>query len=413
MQINQPRFKSLDQIDTDLFEINSGYRTLKMNLPVYIGFEILQNAKIRMLDFVYTFLARYIITSSLNVLLTDTDSLYVSLAEPRIEDIVKPSMRKEFDKQLNGYCGLQTPPHPYLCRTCCAEHNFIDSKTPNLFKVEWTGHTVIALCSKTYIAVNEKSTKLSTKGAQHSAMRKMNPLEKFTKVLQTAQPENVTNKGFRAVNGQIYTYSQKKRCLPYLYIKRWVHEDGVTTACLNLILTPVPKLYTCLQTDAPELGPDFMRSFKVDKCYFQSIRQAVTYYKQKNHDPHDNNTLLQILLTEDKFKLIQTDKNIPLNSVWRGKYNETLATIVTQRMAQNPQFYQILTECSTQIIVNADHTDKIGGCGENTRTIRWCPQSQLRGRNELGRIYAQMRREREGVGNDKQNGHAQIEFGSP
>ena len=43
-----------------------------------------------------------------------------------------------------------------------------------------------------------------------------------------------TNTAFRVKNNQIYTYAQTRIALSYLYVKRRVYEDGVTTAPLHL-----------------------------------------------------------------------------------------------------------------------------------------------------------------------------------
>ena len=134
-KVNANRFKSLSVIDDELFEIESGYSTIEMNLPIYLGFEILQNAKIRILSFYYDFLLKFIHSSDINCVLSDTDSIYISLTSPTLKDAVMPHKKADFQQHLTGYCGEQRHPDPYLCRECCDEHSFQDGKFPNLFKV--------------------------------------------------------------------------------------------------------------------------------------------------------------------------------------------------------------------------------------------------------------------------------------
>lgn len=53
-------FHSLDEIDDDFYEVSSLKREILMNVPVTIGFTILQYAKLRMLQFYYDFMDRYL-----------------------------------------------------------------------------------------------------------------------------------------------------------------------------------------------------------------------------------------------------------------------------------------------------------------------------------------------------------------
>lgn len=106
-----------------------------MNLPIYLGYEILQNAKIRILSFYYDFLLNYIHPSDINCLLSDTDSIYISLTHNTIKEAVREDKKSEFQQHLTGYCSDRRHPDPYVCRECCDEHIFQDSKFPNLFKV--------------------------------------------------------------------------------------------------------------------------------------------------------------------------------------------------------------------------------------------------------------------------------------
>jgi hypothetical protein len=43
-----------------------------------------------------------------------------------------------------------------------------------------------------------------------------------------------TNRGFRSYNGHVYTYTQARDALSYLYTKRKVLADGVSTVPLDI-----------------------------------------------------------------------------------------------------------------------------------------------------------------------------------
>ena len=92
----------------------------------------------------------------------------------------------------------------------------------------------MALCSKTYICFGEEGTKLSSKGIQKK--RNLHKLckEAYLKVLETQCAGFGVNKGFVTVKGKVYTYAQVRRGLSYLYCKRKIAEDGISTVPLDL-----------------------------------------------------------------------------------------------------------------------------------------------------------------------------------
>lgn len=48
-------------------------------------------------------------------------------------------------------------------RECCEDHKKFDKRTPGLFKEEWCGDAIIALCSKIYYCKGSGGDKLSCK----------------------------------------------------------------------------------------------------------------------------------------------------------------------------------------------------------------------------------------------------------
>ena len=259
--------------------------------------------------------------------------------------------------------------------------------------MEWKGDLIIALCSKTYIALDEKQRmKISAKGINHASLRADNPLQKFQKVLHTSQPESGTNKGFRALHGEVYTYAQKKQCLPYFYCKRYVHDDGIFTSTLDLTLKPVPKKYASLQTDVMQLCPDAEGSFDVDNTTFHSIRQALVYHKHLSHTPEDDDKLKEILECHDKYTLTRHCRSIPNHYVWLQSYKEIVEKILLQRMEQNPDLKKALLKTNSEKLLNTDESDNLGGTGNNACTTRWWADIADSGRNIIGETYMQIRK---------------------
>merc|ERR1712044_3377 len=61
LKINRPQFRRMTELDRDgeYYEIEMAKRTLNLDLPIQLGYYILQYAKLRMLQFYYDFMCRY------------------------------------------------------------------------------------------------------------------------------------------------------------------------------------------------------------------------------------------------------------------------------------------------------------------------------------------------------------------
>lgn len=69
--INNPRFVALEEFD-DFFEVTSKKRRLRLDLPIQIGFFVYQYAKLRMLNFFYDVIDKFISREDYNMLEMDT-----------------------------------------------------------------------------------------------------------------------------------------------------------------------------------------------------------------------------------------------------------------------------------------------------------------------------------------------------
>ena len=78
----------------------------------------------------------------------------------------------------------------------------------------------------------KENIKLSCKGIQKEG-NNVN-YKKFHDALFSGHEDKVLNKGFRYIDGQMKSYEQSKRGLSYVYHKRIVQEDGITTKPLNI-----------------------------------------------------------------------------------------------------------------------------------------------------------------------------------
>ena len=117
--VNNPRFESLQEYG-DVFEVSSKRRSVKMDLPIQIGFWVYQLAKLRMLQFHYDCIDKYIARENYMLLEMDTDSLYLAIAGDSLDDLIRPDLVNEW----------RTEKHLWFPREHPAEIAAYDKRTP-------------------------------------------------------------------------------------------------------------------------------------------------------------------------------------------------------------------------------------------------------------------------------------------
>ena len=248
--INQPRFKACKRIDDDLYEVEL-YKTKHVfDLPLHLGVFVYGYAKLRMCQWTHQFMQHYLPRDSYELVEMDTDSSYFGLARPTIDECVRPCLTYDYydnydkwfptlacDLHRHDFVLAKTAGRAWVMQRCCMEAHAYDKRTPGKFKIEFQGKGIVALCSKTYICfggAHGDDIKLSCKGIQ-----KRNNLQNLTKetylaVLRNRKAGSGVNKGFIARNGCVFSYTQTRHGLSYLYCKRLVLDDGVSTTPLAL-----------------------------------------------------------------------------------------------------------------------------------------------------------------------------------
>jgi len=194
------------------YELESRKPRITIRRPFQVGIAVYQLAKLRTLEFYYEILDRYFDKRDFELIQMDTDSNYMAISAKRLEDIVRPDPKPEFEAQKN----------------CWLAWDKWSGRTPGLFKLECEGSRMIALCWKCYYvdeAEGEKK-KFSTK----AVTKKQNEItwQRFKAALE-GRKDMATNRGFRMRDGKMVTYEQKKLGLSAYYDKRWVLPDGIHT----------------------------------------------------------------------------------------------------------------------------------------------------------------------------------------
>lgn len=238
--INGKRFNHCEEIGDNLVEIETAKQTIKIDIPVQIGYWVLELSKLTMLKFYYNMLLKYVSDRDFCLIETDTDSLYFALSTKNLFQAIKLELRDEFTQEYSSwfavdYCKNHRAEffetmfsgNEWEPSDCCKKERLYDSRTPGKFHLEFQGDGLIALCSKCYYCIG-KTPKLSSKGISkvHNNLSAQN----YKDVLFNQEIALGKNKGFRIKDHTIYTYTQNKKGLNYMYGKRVVHSDHVTTS---------------------------------------------------------------------------------------------------------------------------------------------------------------------------------------
>ena len=224
---NDKAFRQLSELGEGLFEFEMAKKSITLDLPIQIGFFILQYAKLRMLEFYYDCLDRFIDRKNFQLVCMDTDSYYLALAEKDLESCIKPEMREIYMKEKAKW----------FPRTSSPEVKKFDQRTPGLFKIEFEGDMIVALCSKTYCVEKKgEEGKNKVKYSSKGLMKRMgeNPITRYQNVLSSGENSGSVNTGFRVHENGMFTYSQYRDGLSYFYCKRIVQHDGVSTSPLDI-----------------------------------------------------------------------------------------------------------------------------------------------------------------------------------
>ena len=148
-------FEDLEEIG-DAYKIESRKNKVTINRPFQVGIVVYQLAKLRMLQFYYDFLDKYIDRGDYELIQMDTDSMYFALSHDTLEKAVKPELKLEFKNNKKQWLSWDK----------------WSSREPGRFKLEKEGTRAIALCSKCYFVDDENSakTKMSSNKISSSSL---------------------------------------------------------------------------------------------------------------------------------------------------------------------------------------------------------------------------------------------------
>jgi hypothetical protein len=243
--INNPSYKTGEVVSMDppAYEVTIYKEPVSQNLPIQISCAVYSLAKLRMLEFYYDFLLRFVDKKDFEMFEMDTDSCYIMISGRTFEEIVKPDMREEYERVK--YDWFPRPGDQY------------EFRRPLLFKQEYVGTDGWALCAKQYLlednrddmeitedmtaegypdelirktieSVHRCRMKCTAKGIQKRRNAPSLISESYRRTLRGENLEG-ENAGIRRDGQVMKTYVQKKRLLNGYYDKRVVQANGVDT----------------------------------------------------------------------------------------------------------------------------------------------------------------------------------------
>ena len=98
----QKKFKSLDFMNEQMYEVELVKSDIEHKEPIIIGFFILQYAKLRKLELYYNFFDKYCDVNMFEEMEMVTETVHLALAEQDLYDCIRPAMKKEWESLRSG-----------------------------------------------------------------------------------------------------------------------------------------------------------------------------------------------------------------------------------------------------------------------------------------------------------------------
>lgn len=391
MKVNEPQFRKLSELEKDTYEIESAKKRINLDLPIHLGYFILQHAKLRMLQFYYDCLCVYLNREDFEFIETDTDSAYFAVSAESLESLVVGTNReKKFLDPISENCTdieVEADMDHWFPRTCCPKHKNYDKRTPGLFKLEASGHEMFALASKTYLLLSQIEDKLTCKGVNKKHVVGGKGI--FHHVLSTERSVTCENVGFRALKGTIMTYEQTKKGFSYFYCKREVLDDGIRTKPLKLTLCPIKDYnISTFWGDFHPLSNAFPCELEQNGELFLSAEHLFSYEKACFH----NSTLARCIAESVSIPEVrQLTKAINTDPSWHRCQDDIMKAVLELKLASHHSVRHALEKTREKTIVYTAKYDRFWGCGMNSRVAKLTNPKSFPGRNKLGVVWMEVR----------------------
>ena len=206
----------------DFYEITVKPRKHRITQPYQIGFSCTSHCKVMVLDFWYNFLNRHIHPSKIELLVTDTDSLYFCLSTKTLDEAVAGEQLAAFRRDKHRYLVMDPQTQQFLPGLWKTEAVYVEPDT-----------VFVAIGIKNYAFCPPADDggggdKVTLKGARRTAANEalfrrgafirtlLNEIEGRQEYLKC------TNKGFLRKAGSVFVYILKKKAMSPLVLKQFL-----------------------------------------------------------------------------------------------------------------------------------------------------------------------------------------------
>ena len=87
-----------------------------MDLPIHIGFFVYSYAKLRMLQFYYDLVDKFVDRSNYEYCQMDTDSAYIALASSCLDDVIRPELRQKYFEEYDQWFLTEACEKHMICQ---------------------------------------------------------------------------------------------------------------------------------------------------------------------------------------------------------------------------------------------------------------------------------------------------------
>lgn len=221
--IARPNYQRHTIYDDNLVAIHMRKTKLFFNKPIYVGFTILEMAKLTMLEFYYDTIIKYYGPERLRLLYTDTDSFVLSIKLRQIGE----DWRIEASEKLGNFFDFSNLPENHPSFSVANKGVLMKFKDEAAGKniVEWIG-----LKSKMYaMRLDDNVEVRKAKGIKKCAVRKKLTFDDYKKALFEGKTFLTTFSGIRSYQQKLYTVFISKLSLSAFDDKRYIVNDGIKT----------------------------------------------------------------------------------------------------------------------------------------------------------------------------------------
>ncbi|XP_067673083.1 uncharacterized protein [Haliotis asinina] len=220
-------FKNFKIYSEDVVAVEMEKVSVLLDQPITVGFTILDLAKYEIYSFYYDIMQNQYGHEHLDLLMTDTDSLFMQVHAPPHEPLLDPYVFMKRNLELFDTSNY-APEDP---KGLYSEHN---RKVTGKMKDEAGGNIILEFCglkSKMYsfLMQNDKELmeKKTAKGIKKSVIKKFLRHEMFRDCLFDGKPVSCSFNLIRSHNNTLYTEHHTKVALTAIDNKRFILEDGI------------------------------------------------------------------------------------------------------------------------------------------------------------------------------------------